>query len=741
MLVSIKHVKGLGVFDDFFAAPQIPPHKQFNIFYGENGSGKTTLTRLLATLGTGAHKEHPYLEYSIESQIGHLSQKQPYSRKVLVFNSDYVEANIGQFSRPLDHIHLIIGAENKVLAEEAITDKQLYDEREAAIKEADTNAARLQEERGKVFTTIAKTISEATSGTTSRQYRKPNAQQTFDSTKPFAMLDSSSLDLNRNTLRQERLEAILAPQEDPLQSTVKDVAALPEEISIILKRSSQNQPLVHISNIQLVAAWIEQGFVIHITHDYSDCAFCSQVIPSDRMAGLKGHFNADDQKLKAEIEIHVATARRLINQIHNLTFPDRSAIYSELRPALEEALVLFEATRVKAISQLEAAITLLEEKQSLRAESYSRHIDIDAQNMLNANTAIWDIVAQHNKKTSNFDEAISEARTAIEHHYLATISAQIEDIDDRIQVETETMNRLKNGDANLSDQRSLQELLDSYRTKMAKVSDAHAASELLSDRLATFLGRTDLRFESVDVGYSVLRKDNRATGLSEGEKTAIAFLYFTVQLEDSSNHIEESIVVIDDPISSLDASSIYQAFSFLKKSAESAKQCFILTHNYDFLRLLINWTQNALKSKSSYYMIVCTDNGNSRQADIRPLDPLLLDHPTEYCYLFKVLYHFKSDGTILSSYHIPNMARKVLETFLEFHMPQKRSLHSKLESVDFDKQKKTAIYKFANDLSHLTGKGFDPALVAETQKNVKLLLEMIKAVSPIHYSGMEELAL
>ena len=82
----------------------------------------------------------------------------------------------------------------------------------------------------------------------------------------------------------------------------------------------------------------------------------------------------------------------------------------------------------------------------------------------------------------------------------------------------------------------------------------------------------------------------------------------------------------------------------------------------------------------------------------------------------------------------------MLETFLDFHRPYEASLYAKLEATDFDSHKKTAIYKFANDLSHSTGKGFDPALVSETQKNVACLLEMIKAVAPLHYDGLEKLA-
>ena len=87
---------------------------------------------------------------------------------------------------------------------------------------------------------------------------------------------------------------------------------------------------------------------------------------------------------------------------------------------------------------------------------------------------------------------------------------------------------------------------------------------------------------------------------------------------------------------------------------------------------------------------------------------------------------------------MPNIARKVLEYFLLLMVPDNRILYRKLEAIDFDENKKTAIYKFTNDQSHITGKGFDPSLVSETQKNVSYLLEMIENVFPAHYEVLKE---
>ena len=165
-----------------------------------------------------------------------------------------------------------------------------------------------------------------------------------------------------------------------------------------------------------------------------------------------------------------------------------------------------------------------------------------------------------------------------------------------------------------------------------------------------------------------------------------------------------------------------------------------MTHNFDFLKLLLNWLRYPKRDGGKeYYMIKNQYVEGNRIATLDVMDELLKNYESEYQYLFKVIYNFESDGTIESVYHIPNLARKLLESFLMMMVPNSNGLYSKIESLDFDENKKTAIYKFTNDLSHIKGKGFDPSLVQESQNNVKYLMEMMKAVFPEHYEILKKL--
>jgi wobble nucleotide-excising tRNase len=85
-------------------------------------------------------------------------------------------------------------------------------------------------------------------------------------------------------------------------------------------------------------------------------------------------------------------------------------------------------------------------------------------------------------------------------------------------------------------------------------------AEKFNEALSRFLGRTELtlRFKTEAAGYEIIRNNSGTHdgNLSEGEKTAIAFIYFVVKLTENNNKLKETIVVVDDPISSLRVSRI-----------------------------------------------------------------------------------------------------------------------------------------------------------------------------------------
>jgi len=207
MLTAIKTIKNLGVFGNYSQTPGLKAFSRYNVIYGENGAGKTTLSRLFSALNEGAHTEYPLLEFAVDGESGAVAKGQKYGRKLRVFNADYVDANIGKFDSPIRPI-LIIGIENKELAEEVRKEQATYDARELRLKEVSAAIAKATTDKGKVFSAVARTIGEATSGVSLRSYRKPDAEKDFVRLRPLKSYLDNELEVSRATLQQEQADPV-----------------------------------------------------------------------------------------------------------------------------------------------------------------------------------------------------------------------------------------------------------------------------------------------------------------------------------------------------------------------------------------------------------------------------------------------------------------------------------------------------------------------------------------------------
>lgn len=276
-----------------------------------------------------------------------------------------------------------------------------------------------------------------------------------------------------------------------------------------------------------------------------------------------------------------------------------------------------------------------------------------------------------------------------------------------------------------------------------EISESVKPSVELTHELASYLGQSELKFEPKDKGYAITRGGVPATHLSEGEKTAIAFLYFLKSLQDKSFDLAKSVVVIDDPISSLDANAMFCAFGFMKTRTVNAGQLIILTHNFGFFRLVKNWFFHLPKKDrpAGFYFQHCATVDGQRSASIGQLDSLLYEYESEYHYLFYRTHSEvgKTCANLADYYALPNMARRLLESFLSFRFPNEESLQAKLDRVTFDAAKKARILRFLHTYSHddkVSDPGHDLSVLAETPQILTDLMDLIKAEDTKHYDEM-----
>lgn len=746
MIKRIKKLNKLGVFSNFQCDDDIKDFSQINIIYGWNGTGKSTLAHLLSSLNDCKSTLYPDFDYQIQTDKGEIKNPNPLTTPIRVFDKSYVERNIQLVEGKASAIY-ILGEENQEIAEELENLTLELERRNTTLSELQTEKEQKENAKSKVFTDVAKLISISIGGNLSRTYRKPQALEGYKTITDHSVLSEEDIEIYQNTLKQEQKESVslLSLGKTVFEEKEFDIGLLIEEVKnradIVVKKAVSDKRVERLVNNADISDWVEEGLDLHKKHSSNKCEYCLNEIASNRKSDLQRHFSKKDQEIKTEIDLLSEALSSIKKKINSLNLPDKANLYTEFQTKYQMKMQDFTNKKTLLISEIDSYQAEITNKKTKTNQEVELKSSVDITPLLTSLDAINDLFIEHNDKTDTFSKKKDEATESIEKHHLSSIKVEVDEIAQNISSIDKAIEELNNG-VDIKDEDSLlgysmNEIKRLIQEKKALISSEHKACEEINKRLSIFLGRDELKFEVDEGGYIIKRKEKMAYNLSEGEKTAVALIYFLIQLQDQDFNLSDGIVVIDDPISSLDSGSIFQAFSLIKNSVKEAKQVFILTHNFDFLRHLINWLNHARLPKE-YFMITNKFVDGERQADIKPLDRLLQDHESEYQYLFKRLYNFKSDGTIESVYDIPNLARKVLDTFLMFTVPNSLSQYQKLEEIDFDEEKKTSIYKFVNDQSHITGKGFDPSLVQETQNCVGLLLEMIESVFPPHYKALVE---
>ena len=763
MIRFFEKIENLGVFANYKKPKEMEPFQRLNLIYGLNGSGKSTLSRFFADLGKGSAGGFPSLKYKITTEDGPFEQKKTYTRKVKVFNPDYVEANIGQLEdnegkmKPI----YVIGEESKTLAETLKADEKALVSLGKEKEKKEDDLEKLKESKGKFFTDVASRI--INEGAVLGTYNKSHAEKDYKKLTPFKLLTIDELAITTQAIKQpvmDKQDELMVPKIRIGENDKSIFEALDLQrggIERIFQKSSTSSAIERLKDNPELASWIEQGRTLHASKDDRKCEYCQQTIPEEREKELAAHFNQSDSNLKTEIEEAIAVIDKITNEINSRRELKATDFYPELREKFSQCFEVLNNEQKQVLSNLEVFKKALDDKLRRRTESYTEELPTCSISAWNeALTSLNALIQHHNKETDDFQKRRGRNLTKIKRHFFSAINENVNNISSKIdglEIEirdcvkgvpakpsiTGLENSIMENSAKVIDPRRLgiTGLENSIRENREKISNLHLAADDLSQKLAGFLGRDDLKFEAEGEGYVIKRFGRKAQRLSEGEKTAITFLHFIVSLKDTDFNLAEGIVVIDDPISSLDSSSIYQAFASLKDAVKDAKQVFLLTHNFEFLKLLLDWFTYEKKKEKTYWMLHCSSpSPDTREAEIKPLDKTLIKNKNEFIYLFKILEDFESDGSIAQSYPIPNIVRKVLETFLVQHS-EGRSFYDRLENLDYDDEvKKKALYNYTNDLSHPTSSGLDPALVGETQTNVKHLKEMIKKVAPVYYKAL-----
>ena len=513
-----------------------------------------------------------------------------------------------------------------------------------------------------------------------------------------------------------------------------------------MKRNVFSESIERLRTHSDISKWVEEGLSLYKKYNNKTCEFCGQIIPEDRIEKLEKHFNKEFKTFKEQIS---NTINSLNNEKINIeSLPDKDKLYPEFKSKYQTLINEIIDITNKINNSIDEWIFLLEQK-------YSNPFNTDFQiniieeclfNDFNSKIqSLHNIILQHNQKTRNFTEETKKQKEKLELHYAAEA---IKDFDYFKKV-----NDVNSIDAKLNELKENITNLENEISNMEKqLSNEALGASKFNEHLHKFIGHSEisLKFDIEEKGYRILRHGEPATNLSEGEKTAIAFIYFITKLKENNNKIEDTIIIIDDPVSSFDSNHLFNAYSFLKAECEGAKQLFIFTHSFNFYRLIRDWLIKKNKKgrsiKSEFFVIEIKIN-DSRESVIANADETLKKYNSEYHYLFCKLYEFKDKLKLKvdEAFLIANMARKILESFLSFKFPKARNDFAQLLEVAIpdDVHKREKIYRFINKYSHISSIGlYDTVtdnLLGEGHNIVNDVFNIIEELDTTHYEEIIKL--
>lgn len=747
-LTRIAKLK-LRVFRDFAWPTDLHPFARFNVIYGWNGSGKTTLSWLLSHVEkkTALPEGEALLEIDGKTKVAGSAFASAQLPQVRVFNRDFINATLSQTNGGIAPIYFLGKDSVEKQAQVDKLNKELADLR-TKVAGAETTKRNAEKELDDFCVEKAKLIKElliSANSKTYNNYDKRNFKRAVEAMDSQCAAEAVLSDDQKAQFHSQK-NAQPKPLVDKVVAPSIELDALTSEVNMLVGRSIVAQTLDELTSNVRLAAWVQEGLHLHSGEHATDtCRFCQQPLQAARRAALEAHFNdafADFQKDLSTLLLKLKAAKQ---SVALMSLPDDSRFYEALNHEVSATRAKVLSAKAETEAVLDALIARVEAKrdQPFAPIATQEQATANPSSMTDSVAAFNEIVEKHNRISQEFTASVDSACKKLEASYVAEAYAEFLRLSDAVRAATTELDGTK----------ATQALIEAQIDELERAILEHRrpADELTAE-LCAYLGRDELRFEVKGTGYALTRGGEYVAHLSDGERTAIAFLYFLKSLQDRAFDLKNGIVVIDDPVSSLDGNALFSAFGYMKDRTKDAGQLFILTHSFSFLRLVKNWFHHLpgqrkknIEDRPGRFFLLRTRRhaDGARTSELGHLDPLLEQYESEYQYLFKRVYEEAHRNDVVQLEHhygLPNVARRLLEAFLAFRFPEMSGdLQPRLDRVSFDNAKKTRILRLLNTYSHagaISDPEHDLSLLAETQPVLREVLELMEAVDRDHYLGL-----
>ena len=640
--------------------------KEVNYFYGANGSGKTTISRVI---GDPTHSDHGGCS---------LGWKGARPIDTLVYNRDFVEENFG--GEDIKGVFTVGKRSVEALQE---------------IARIKIDAAELDTKIANLRATLKGTDTEVESGKygeLAELSKKLQAKCWQQKVKHEGLL-AGALEGYRND-KSKFVRKVLDTRSTPpahgfVAATIEDMweraktvygpskaaeALIPLPLSERLLALESSPILAKIvvgkKDVDVAALieklgnsdWVKQGQP-YLAESAGACPFCQQQLPLNLEDSLSKYFDeaflTDTAAIAALESDYQQAARSLIDAISAPLDAKHPRVDADKLRALRDAV----SARIDA-NLLLIATKRREPSRPISLQDLAKVTEAALEPLSTANAAI----KVHNATVANLSAEKARLTAQVWRHI---VDVELKaDLDEHFGKATGLQRAIDSLNEQIS---KLEREGKAFEAQMmALEKDATSVQPTVDEinRLLASYGFNSLSIErdGNHNRYRLRRADGSSARktLSEGERTFITFLYFYFLAQGSASETgtqSDRVVVLDDPVSSLDSDVLFIVSSLIHNLIESikngqgpVKQIFLLTHNVHFHKEVSFDTKRGKSSLSSETFWVVRKVGGKSTVEFHEGNPV----SSSYEMLWAEL---RRPGPPSPS--IQNTLRRILETYFK----------------------------------------------------------------------------
>lgn len=550
-----------------------------NFVFGKNGAGKSTISRAI--------RDNNGVSWIYDP--GH-------NTTVQVFNDEYIKKNIeGEMNGVFTISELDVQTEKEIKQTEIVLEQNNQDI---------TNQKKVLEKNDSDFTSLRES-SHIGCWSATRSFIKQLKHNPTPGKSKEAFFNAIE---KANPIEHSMNEIRLF--ESAASNNRFDEIKLLEKISIPdLDTTILSTPIVSLGETQFslfmkelgkdATDWVYKGYKLYQPISKGLCPYCQEKLTSDKKLLLESAF---DDSYKKAIE--------KLRHFKEVEFPEFTKMIESvfISIASSEGYSYIDMDKYNAVSAdindyVEEIKALIAEKENGLSKSLTPSIK---HNLQQSNDTLNEIIKEANATIDAQNRLIS-SRSAQED-YKRVVCEHCAFLCDEILQHYRTENTrlsLIRDKATVA-QREAEQKSNLYISKLTKLREKSTSTLPVITKINNLLEASGFNsFSIAPVGkrnYKLVRPDNSdAQFLSEGEKNFICFLYFYYSVYgvlDESLGFDDRVVVIDDPVSSMDSDSVFIIAELVREIVDATinafkkvkiqqlpnhiKQVFILTHNSFF---------------------------------------------------------------------------------------------------------------------------------------------------------------